>query len=525
MDKRQNSLSPRTPILLLLLFCILALGWYYFGHNEADVVESQLSYIQNGHYEQAYNLMGEGYKDDHNLEQFKTLIKQHMQNPQVGSLAIYQKTEQNGGMLIRANLDLAKEGIIPIDYLLKKENNEWKIEKIDFPPISLNENGLFARASDKKTITAPGERPQDVVTKQLSALRNKNIGDAYYNIVSHEFQSQTSLNEFEKFIKDYTILINHKDVEIASASEEKGQALVKAILNPKTEPTTVEYKLTKEKDGWRIWSMRLIFPADKASNFPVFSQMAAPVLEQLKILSQKDVARAYQDYTSKPFKHTTSAEEFAAFINKFPSFFQNTKVELKDRTLQNGVGKLRIALFGLGGITQIEYTVGQEDGNWKIWGIQVISSPQSNPLFGASGNNNIASYRPFNSEELLKVIEGQLDALKNHDIPKAYYSFTSAQFQEATPLADFEKFVESTPILTHRQAQSFSKLIFNNNIASFSGNLTDDGIQYPVEYDLLEEEGKWKILQILVFPALNEASSSPSNQSEEKQQNKQDRLQ
>src|SRR5690606_13256703 len=46
---------------------------------------------------------------------------------------------------------------------------------------------------------------------------------------------------------------------------------------------------------------------------------------------------------------------------------------------------------------------------------------------------------------------------------------------------------------------SFEKLTFNNNIGTYSGTLTgSDGRVHELEYDLLMEDGNWKVLHIQI---------------------------
>lgn len=498
----------RKSFLLLFLFVLVAfLGWNYFSKDPASTARQQFALIKKGEWEEAYNTMSERYKRDKSIENFKQYITLQLPNLTQGALVFYEKKEIANGVVLQGAIDASKEGIVPVEYIMIKEKEHWKIDEIIFPKIS------FARleiaeaapaAEEGKSKESSQPQPEEIVKKQLAALREKKTTEAYYNIVSKAFQSETSLNGFELFLKEYPILTQQKEASIITSSEDKGQAVVKAILDPQGAAVTIEYKLNFEEGAWRIWSMRLIFPAEEAQTYPVFELMAQPVLNQLELLSKGYVEEAYGTYTSLPFKRTTSLEEFTSFVNKFPAYRQNTKREIQERTLQNGMGKLKVALYGLGGVTILEYTVGQEKGIWKVWGVQIVSSPPISTLFsGAAQQLQPSSFRPFNSEDLLKVIEEQLEALKKGDIAKAYYSSSSKQFQAATPLQEFEKFVKSTPILTEKHGENFSKLIFNNNIASFSGILTaEDGKQYPIEYDLIDEEGKWKILQILVFPEL-----------------------
>lgn len=488
-------------IFLLLIAVGLLLLWSmnaYLGQPR-QLIQDQMALIRQGRISEAYANMDSQYQQQHSLSDFKKLIEEHPFLSQEGKQAFFEEQQQGNRLKVYGRIDSENWGIWPIDISLSKEDGHWKIAAIEFPSPSLETQtgGKIDKAD-----------PSNLVLQQLAALRHKDYAKAYYGVVSKAFQTATSLEEFEQFLRDYPLLTQHSQAIIKSNTQDKGQAVVKVQLNSEGKTADAEYKLALEDQQWRIWSLRLIFSSDEAQNYPVFNAMIQPVKQQLSLLKQGDIGAAYRNYTSLPFRHTTSVEEFTEFVHKFPALQHNSKVELQDRLLQNGMGKLRLALTSTGGITQIEYTLGQEGNEWKVWGLQILSAPKANaPLANILNKEGAASgsaIHNFDSSELLKVVDSQLEALKQHNIAKAYYSFTSTDFQNSTSYKEFENFVRRTPILTDEHTDNFTKLVFNNNIATFSGILTSNsGEQYPTEFDMTNESGQWKVLQILVFPPVN----------------------
>jgi hypothetical protein len=93
-----------------------------------------------------------------------------------------------------------------------------------------------------------------------------------------------------------------------------------------------------------------------------------------------------------------------------------------------------------------------------------------------------------------------LAALKAGDVDKAY-SFTSRDFQNATSLADFQKFVDLYPAIKNNARTKFISKDVTGDNAKLTGTLISvDGISTPIEYLLIKEEGAWKILGIQVYP-------------------------
>jgi hypothetical protein len=107
------------------------------------------------------------------------------------------------------------------------------------------------------------------------------------------------------------------------------------------------------------------------------------------------------------------------------------------------------------------------------------------------------------TESLVDVIDHQLVSLRKENIDKAYYSYTAKEFQQATSLDAFKTFVNTYPIFIHNQSAHFTQRSIKDNIGTLKGNLTSpEHEKVPVEYKLIKEEGKWKILSIrLLKPA------------------------
>jgi hypothetical protein len=102
---------------------------------------------------------------------------------------------------------------------------------------------------------------------------------------------------------------------------------------------------------------------------------------------------------------------------------------------------------------------------------------------------------------MVGVVEKQLDFLRQGDI-KAAYGLTSKDFQKATSLERFTAFVKQYPSLSQNQGHTFTTRSIENNIGTVKGTLTaKDGAVTPVEFQLVKEQEKWRILFIEVRAA------------------------
>ena len=101
---------------------------------------------------------------------------------------------------------------------------------------------------------------------------------------------------------------------------------------------------------------------------------------------------------------------------------------------------------------------------------------------------------------MVGVVEKQLDLLRQGDI-KGAYALTSKDFQKATSLERFTAFVKNYPSLSQNQGHTFTTRSIENNIGTVKGTLTaKDGAVTPVKFQLVKEQGEWRILFIEVRP-------------------------
>ena len=117
---------------------------------------------------------------------------------------------------------------------------------------------------------------------------------------------------------------------------------------------------------------------------------------------------------------------------------------------------------------------------------------------------------------LAEVAQAQLAALRAGDVAGAY-AYTSSDFQKATSLEDFKVFLQAYPSLSQNKSASFTSREVENNLGTLKGSLkAEDGAVTPVEYKLVKENDKWKILNIQLNPTgAGTTTGSPTPASQE----------
>lgn len=346
---------------------------------------------------------------------------------------------------------------------------------------------------------------------QLTALHTNQLTEAYYKYTSKDFQEATSLEAFRNFIKEYPIFSSYTSATFEPEKIENDIGVLKGTLTEQNgTKIPVEFRLTKDDNEWKVASISMQ-ESDQTSGLKPASQeeaggLLAPVKEQLKDLHSNNVQKAY-DSTSPEFRKITPLPAFQDFIRSFSIVTHYSSVDFKEPLIGKNIGKVVVEFHQDKETQFLEYTLGREEGSWKIFGMQILSPPEnaSNPQTQNSPGN-------FKVENLVHVVQGQLNALKSKNFNEAYSQYSSSSFQSAHSLQKFEEMVNQNPILTNNQSSKFNRLTIQNGIATLSGTITSpDNLIYPAEYTLVQDGDSWKIDKFQINPpAEHEQENQPN---------------
>lgn len=92
-------------------------------------------------------------------------------------------------------------------------------------------------------------------------------------------------------------------------------------------------------------------------------------------------------------------------------------------------------------------------------------------------------------------IKGQLKAINDGDIEKAYDYYCSKEFKEATSFEQFKAVVEDNPSIFKSKSSSFNSVNIKNDEATVKGTITGtNNTKTTMNYKMVLEEKRWKIL-------------------------------
>jgi phenylalanine-4-hydroxylase len=441
-------------------------------------VKAQLEALKNSDISKAYNgYVSKEFKEATNFEAFKDFVKTNPILVNYSSYTLGEGKLTNNYGKITASLVSSSNVTYPVEFTLVKQDDAWKV--YGFKILAASNSGKPVPAAEKDTLV-------NIIQKQLNILKSNDIPKAYNDYVSKEFKDATSLEKFKEFVNAYPELTQFQSIKINDVTEEGDLRLAKVTLTSSKGDSTLEYRLIKENDTWKVWGINI----SSTPNHPPISseekqEVSKVIQEQLAALKEKDFSKAYYPLVSHEFEKATNFEQFEDFIKTYPIFTEHTKSTIVDAVQEGDLKLVRVALEADNNISEVDYRLINEDGKWKIWGVQILTEPST------------IKTAPRNKEDLSAVIKAQLEALKANDLSKAYYAYTSKEFQDAATRDVFKKFVDTHPQLIKYKDITLDKVNYDKDMAIVNATLTTENDETSsVEYRLVYEKEKWKIFSI-----------------------------
>ncbi len=106
-----------------------------------------------------------------------------------------------------------------------------------------------------------------------------------------------------------------------------------------------------------------------------------------------------------------------------------------------------------------------------------------------------------NEDAVKGIILAQLKTIQAGDLTKAYFTYTSPDFQNATSLEEFKEFVHRFSVLSDNKSIELPTRILKENSITYRGTLTSkDGKVLGVEYQMIKIDDRWMIQEIKLHP-------------------------
>lgn len=463
-------------ILLLSLLLLLT-------PDLAGIANQQLKAMQEDQLTEAYyKYTSRSYQETHSYDTFKQFVRstpllQHYTKVQFSE----EDVEGNQGK-IKAVLQGGGSFDATVDYVFVKEDRQWKVAEME---VHEYDKPGTAKSTATLELIAP-------VEAQLKAFQIRNFLAAYQFLTARQFQEKTPFSKFKAFVLQHPLFTQFQSYDFKNHFFDNGKGVVTVVLNPEKEAAEVQYSLINEGGTWKILLMKASLPEAK----PVDVKELIRVVEnELNTLKKGDFQKAYQDYLSDELKSENTLSVFTDFVKHYPILLNFQTINVLEPSIEENIAKVSVELQRDGQSSTVDYVLEMEGGAWKISGLHVQANPVEPDVVDSDET------RQVKMREMVDLIHSFLDALKHGEYREAYDQLVSKDFQKNNTDIDLKFFVETHPELVKSNSSAFEKLIFNNNIATLSGYLLlNDDKELPLEFDFIEENGKWKILHIFSMP-------------------------
>ncbi len=324
-------------------------------------VKTQLKALHDKDILGAYkDLVTKDFETHFPFEKFKAFV---LQNPILTSYHQYDykehyTNEDKGIVTVILNPD--HEAVL-INYAMVKEDGKWKIQQMRIlTPVAKD-------SQDSLKMIA-------VVREQIEALQNKKVDEAYSKYIAKALQKETSLNDFRNYIKNYPAFTDHRRINITDPYIENGIGRLVVELENEKGITVVEYAVAQEEGQWKIVGMHVdktpeATAAPGEGNIKSFKtrDLLNVIQGFLAALRDRDLTKAYSQYTSKYFQDENSLTAFEEFLKKHPELVKNNSSSFEKLLFNNNIATFGGTITTLEGVTlPVEFDLIQEDNQWKI---------------------------------------------------------------------------------------------------------------------------------------------------------------
>lgn len=118
----------------------------------------------------------------------------------------------------------------------------------------------------------------------------------------------------------------------------------------------------------------------------------------------------------------------------------------------------------------------------------------------------IAGVLLFMTDGMSATVKDQLAAIRAGDYQQAY-QYTSKGFRNDTSFSTFEQFIENYPVMKNNSGITISETLIEEDDGYIAGVIhSKSGRELPIEYQLVNESGVWKIVGFRVSPPESEDS-------------------
>ncbi len=331
-----------------------------------ETITEQLRSLREGQLTEAYyGFTSKDFQKTVPLEVFKKYIKTNPILEKNKSFILEDEGIVGDISTIRGYVVAEDGSSIEAVYKLILEDDEWKIFSIS--PIVRGE----AEKTSQTTIT---KQMLDPVVVFLNTLRKPEFPQIFQSKVSKYFIQNTPYDQFQKFIDKNSILTNFTEYEIVEHELNRGRGELLVLLNPQADDIPFAFTVVKEDGVWKIFRMALGSAKEEAGlkSTELFERELIPFIKtSAQMLKNGNIAQFYQNNTAREFQTEVDLHLFNEFVKEYPVLSQYTELTVKDKGEIGDLAWVDLQFTKGGASKVVEFTLGKDEGEWKIWGIRM----------------------------------------------------------------------------------------------------------------------------------------------------------
>jgi hypothetical protein len=457
------------------------------------VVEGQLRALKSQDITRAYyTFTSKSFRQRVSLDHFREDVASNKVLAENDGYKIKNELVNNDVAIVKASLTSKNGDTSPAIFHLEQENKKWKISSFKIghawdPDLIADDEDIADATTEKNDMPPEDNAIVAPIIHQLEDLKAHQISKAYADYTTKEFKERISLNDYTRFIDRFPQIANYYSVTVGELKKNETGVVAKINIETMDASYPMEYMLV-DQEGWKIAGFHFLSPEKKVvkTSAEVSEVLKKVITEFVHQIDDGQEDNVYNSLMANGFKTVTSREEFGNFMKSYPEFKNHTGLTFGNSAVENDLYSQQVTFVTTMGESLIDFWLIDENGEWKIWGIHVEKS---------------ASYPPMDPEvktQVVKVIEEQLKSLRDKDVPRAYYAFSSDEFERFTSLQDFKKFTAEFPILSQHEKMEVGQGVQEGKIQLVRIKLELDGRESEVDYRLVKEHSDWKVWNIKV---------------------------
>lgn len=466
------------PTLFLLIVISLLTGGIFglfWNSNDAGLIEElangYFNAIKSKEYTKAYYAYtSEDFQKETSLDAFKKGVKGYtLFDDAVGLIFNKREVDENQGFF--QGVVKSVHGVqAPISFWFVKQDDGWKLEGM--------ESEEAVESVVKQQLLDEIKSP---VIDQLDAIRKGHIEKAYQDYASLEFKRATDFAKFSAFIAAFDVIGKSKEEEFLEVHSSGPQATLDLYVHAGIHKLRLVYELIKQQGKWLIFSFQVVPSNETFSiNEQDLNEIESVVKNNIQLIKEGQIEAAY-NRASFGFKAGTPLAVFKTFIETRPFFNDHDELKIK-RWVDINIGKAIAEVISKNGTDLLDFTLFKEEGQWKLWGIEIASAYEQK----ADEQNAAVAFAAH-------VKEGQLK--------EAYDQSMAEGFKKTTSFEAFKKYMETEGffVLKNQSAKIIDVIDQGDAAVVQMEFLLDDGNSEVLEFDMIKEGLEWKIVGIKIM--------------------------